>query len=95
MARKSRKNLPVAMGDPVDSLMAQTAGKLNFEVTSYHAAIYARLSCETEANRERDTVETQIAYLRNFIDRRIWNWQTFMQMFRSAAQTLNGRSLNA
>ena len=69
MARKSRKNLPVAMGDPVDSLMAQTAGKLNFEVTSYHAAIYARLSCETEANRERDTVETQIAYLRNFIDR--------------------------
>lgn len=26
MARKSRKNLPVVMGEPVDNLMAQTAG---------------------------------------------------------------------
>ena len=69
MARKSRKNSPVVMGELVESLMAQTAGKLENEVKLYHAAIYARLSYETEANRERDTVETQIAYLKNYIDR--------------------------
>ncbi|MCM1499687.1 MAG: recombinase family protein [Clostridium sp.] len=38
------------------------------EVKTYHAAIYARLSFETEANRERDTIDTQIACLKNFID---------------------------
>lgn len=69
MARKSRKNIAAVMADHFDGLMAQTAGKLESEVKTYHAAIYARLSYETEANRERDTVETQIAYLKNFIDR--------------------------
>ena len=69
MARKSRKNLATAMAEPTDSLMAQTAGRLKCEVKSYRAAIYARLSYETEENRERDTVETQIAYLKSFIDR--------------------------
>lgn len=69
MARKSRKNIAAVMADHFDGLMAQTAGKLNCEVKSYHAAIYARLSYETEESRERDTVETQIAYLKNFIDR--------------------------
>lgn len=39
------------------------------EMKLYHAAIYARLSFETEANRERETIDTQIAYLKNFIDR--------------------------
>lgn len=57
------------MAEPTDSLMAQTAGKLESEVKTYHVAIYARLSYETEENRERDTVETQIAYLKSFIDR--------------------------
>lgn len=69
MARKSRKNLATAMAEPTNSLMAQTARELSSEVKPYHAAIYARLSYETEKNRERDTVETQIAYLKNFIDR--------------------------
>lgn len=73
MARKSRKNLPVVMAETEQSLtmgtVTKTAGELNCEVKSYHAAIYARLSYETEANRERDTVETQIAYLKNYIDR--------------------------
>lgn len=69
MARKSRKNIAAVMADHFDGLMAQTAGKLESKVKTYHAAIYARLSYETEANRERDTVETQIAYLKNFIDR--------------------------
>lgn len=49
--------------------MLQTSVDLESIATVYHAAIYARLSYETEANRERDTVETQIAYLKNFIDR--------------------------
>ncbi len=69
MARKSRKNIAAVMADHFDGLMEQTAGKLESKVKTYHAAIYARLSYETEANRERDTVETQIAYLKNFIDR--------------------------
>ena len=69
MARKSRKNMPAVMAESFDGLIAPTAGKLENEVKLYHAAIYARLSYETEANRERDTVETQIAYLKSFIDR--------------------------
>lgn len=69
MARKSRKNIAAVIVDHFDGLMTQTAGKLESEVKTYHAAIYARLSYETEENRERDTVETQIAYLKSFIDR--------------------------
>lgn len=81
MARKSRKNLPVSMSvsesslavdtvtESADNLMLQTSVDLESIATVYHAAIYARLSYETEANRERDTVETQIAYLKNYIDR--------------------------
>ncbi len=69
MARKSRKNNPAVMAEPFDGRVAQAAGKLEREAKLYHAAIYARLSYETEANRERDTVETQIAYLKNYIDR--------------------------
>lgn len=81
MARKSRKNLPVSMSGPesslamdtvtesADNLMLQTSVDWESIATVYHVAIYARLSYETEANRERDTVETQIAYLKNFIGR--------------------------
>ncbi len=81
MARKSRKNLPVSMSVPesslamdtvtesADNLMLQTSVSLESIAAVYHVAIYARLSYETEANRERDTVETQIAYLKNFIGR--------------------------
>lgn len=53
------------IANPTVQAIADTECRAKF----YHAAIYARLSCETEANRERDTVETQIAYLKNFIDR--------------------------
>lgn len=79
MARKSRKKLPITMSEQesglakntvtesADNLMLQTSVDLESISTVYHAAIYARLSYETEANRERDTVETQIAYLKNFI----------------------------
>ena len=63
-------NLPVQpamelITDPAVSAIAEAECRVKL----YHAAIYARLSYETEANRERDTVETQIAYLKNFIDR--------------------------
>lgn len=67
MARKSRKNMPAA--ETSGNLTAQAVMELEQEVKQYRAAIYARLSYETEENRERDTVETQIAYLKNFIDR--------------------------
>lgn len=69
MARKSRKNLPIAMAESSGSLTVQTAGESEYGVKACRAAIYARLSYETEANRERDTIDTQIAYLKNFIDR--------------------------
>lgn len=63
-------NLPVQLAkelitDPAVSAIADTECRAKL----YHAAIYVRLSYETEANRERDTVDTQIAYLKNFIDR--------------------------
>ena len=53
------------IADPTVQAIADTECRAEL----YHAAIYARLSYETEANRERDTVETQIAYLKNYIDR--------------------------
>lgn len=62
--------LPV---QPTENLIAnptvQAIADTECRAKLYHAAIYARLSYETEANRERDTVDTQIAYLKNFIDR--------------------------
>ncbi len=47
-----------------------TAAQPYCGIKLYHAAIYARLSFETEANRERETIDTQICYLKNFIDRK-------------------------
>lgn len=67
MARKSRKNMPAA--ETSGNLTAQAVMELRQEVKPYRAAIYARLSFESEANKERDTVETQIAYIKDFIDR--------------------------
>jgi len=81
MARKSRKNFPAVISETKDFLTAgaltesagkttvQVAAELSCEVKACRAAIYARLSYETEANRERDTIDTQIAYLKAFIDR--------------------------
>lgn len=67
MARKSKKNMPAA--ETSGNLTAQAVMGLGQEVKPYQAAIYARLSFESEANNERDTVETQIAYIKDFIDR--------------------------
>lgn len=68
MARKSRKNMPAGAAEPSGNLTAQAVMDLGQDAKPYQAAIYARLSFESEANKERDTVETQIAYIRNFID---------------------------
>lgn len=70
MARKSRKNMPSSAAGTSGNLTAQAVINLEQDVKIYRAAIYARLSHESEANRERDTVETQIACIRNFIEGR-------------------------
>lgn len=67
MARKSRKNMPEVAAQASDNLTAEAVLNLDRQEKPYQAAIYARLSFESEVNRERDTVETQIAYIRHFI----------------------------
>lgn len=67
MARKSRKMMPASAGTS-GNLTVQAVMDLEKDVKPYRAAVYARLSFESEANKERDTVDTQIAYIRNFID---------------------------
>ena len=67
MARKSRKNMPVAVAEPTDNLTTKAIFELEKQVKPFQVAIYARLSFESEANKERDTVDTQIAYIREFV----------------------------
>lgn len=62
MARKSRKVMPAVSGAAIEKTVEKVV-----DVKPYQVGIYARLSHESEANRERDTVETQIAYIRNFV----------------------------
>lgn len=68
MARKSRKNTPIAVAEPTDNLTTKAVLSLDKEAKPYQVGIYARLSFESEANKERDTVDTQIAYIREFIN---------------------------
>lgn len=68
MARKSRKNMPVAVAEPTVNLTAKAVLSMDKEAKPYQVGIYARLSFESEANKERDTVDTQIAYIREFIN---------------------------
>lgn len=68
MARKSRKNMPVAVAEPTDNLTTKAVLSMDKEAKPYQVGIYARLSFESEANKERDTVDTQIAYIREFIN---------------------------
>ena len=67
MARKSRKNMPVAVAEPTDNLTTKAIFELEKQVKPFQVAIYARLSFESEANKERDTIDTQIAYIREFV----------------------------
>lgn len=68
MARKSRKNMPVAVAEPTDNLTTKAVLSMDKEAKPYQVGIYTRLSFESEANKERDTVDTQIAYIREFIN---------------------------
>ena len=61
MARKSRKNMPVAVAEPTDNLTTKAVLSMDKEAKPYQVGIYTRLSFESEANKERDTVDTQIA----------------------------------
>lgn len=67
MARKSRKNTPIAVAEPTDNLTTKAVLSLDKQAKPYQVGIYARLSFESEANKERDTVDTQIAYIREFV----------------------------
>ena len=67
MARKSRKNVPINVSVPSGNLTSQAVMELDKETKPYQVAVYARLSHESEANRERDTVETQISYIKNYV----------------------------
>ena len=63
MARKSKKIDFVNVND----LGGQAAAPVPVKAACYKAALYARLSEETEANRERATIETQMELLRKFV----------------------------
>ena len=63
MARKSRKVDYVNVGNKGNLV---TEAENQCEKVS-HAALYARLSYESEKNRERNTIETQMVLLHNFV----------------------------
>ena len=52
MARKSRKNTPIAVAEPTDNLTTKAVLSLDKEAKPYQVGIYARLSFESEANKE-------------------------------------------
>lgn len=69
MARKSRKvnfvnNTVTAECDACKTVEY----KAEVKHPVFRAGLYARLSLESEENRERDTVETQMELLKNFVD---------------------------
>ena len=68
MARKSRRqdvilpqNMPSHTADVSPDIKA-AGGRI------FHAALYARLSLESEANRDRCTIETQMQLLHSYVD---------------------------
>ncbi len=65
MARKSKK---VDYVNVVDANRTVATVDTMSEVVTYHVALYARLSEETEANRERATIETQMDLLRGYAE---------------------------
>ncbi|MCM1159334.1 MAG: recombinase family protein [Clostridium sp.] len=67
MARKSRKNVISCAGSAAFGQEAHTEPETAGAAEPFRAAIYARLSMETEYSKECDTVETQIALMENFV----------------------------
>ena len=51
MARKSRKNMPVAVAEPTDNLTTKAVLSMDKEAKPYQVGIYTRLSFESEANK--------------------------------------------
>ena len=68
MARKSRKNMPVAVAEPTDNLTTKAVLSMDKEAKPYQVGIYTRLSFESEANKERDTVESLITEKQETLD---------------------------
>lgn len=70
MARKSRKNI-ISFSNGTDNTVSGKLVQRESELTGvakpFRAAIYARLSMETEYSKECDTIETQIALMKNFV----------------------------
>ncbi len=64
MARKSRKKLLDNAGNMGQKAFESSVKNKN---ACYKAGLYARLSEESEANRERATIETQMDLLRRFV----------------------------
>ena len=62
MARKSRKVDFVNVGRDT------AAAAVKEEKTIFRAGLYARLSLESEANRERGTIENQMGLLKKFVE---------------------------
>ena len=60
MARKSRKNLTVPAGTEV----AVPSGEKS---RTFHAAVYARISMETEQTQQSGTIDVQIELIKNYI----------------------------
>ena len=59
MARKSRKNTPIAVAEPTDNLTTKAVLSLDKQAKPYQVGIYARLSFESEANKEKIGVDMQ------------------------------------
>lgn len=62
MARKSRKTDFVSVGKAGESVAVTE------EKPVFRAGLYARLSLESDANKERGTIENQMELLKNFVD---------------------------
>ena len=60
MARKSRKNLAVPAGAEV----TVSSGERSY---AFHAAVYARISMETEQTLQSGTIDVQIELIKNYV----------------------------
>lgn len=67
MARKSRKTDPAGTGSSVRSTAGRNAGTVaQVQHPVFRAGLYARISLESEADRDRNTVGTQMELLKEF-----------------------------
>ena len=67
MARKSRKIDFVNVGK-AEAAVAAAVKEEKTEKPIFRAGLYARLSLESEANKERGTIENQMGLLKKFVE---------------------------